>query len=626
MQRDFSISPLLVNHQALPAKNSWVKIFIYEPAEPEVLQSRGTMYAVLSLSAKSSIDFTATMQMILEELHTNYFQQTSGSILQALESTLDGIHKKLILLGQEDKRLGEHFSFDLLTAVSWGTVLYFGQLGNSRAALYRDGKLLDIDEGEQKTVSLYLSSGVLRAGDRVVLGTNQLFKRFTKTSMKKALTLNEDKIVGALEGELDPGPGRVNESAIVLAVDIKQVPSRKGEGLRILDPSNESTLVSQVNSKARSLRRGGLGSIWSGLKGLISRAASWRLAGRLPVLPIVVLALALVVLAISVSGGVSWQAQIGVNQELIAQAKEKVDQADDVAAINPDRAEDLLEEAATYIGQGLASYPSNEQLLALQSRHDELLDQILQVNKLSTDEVTTMNIVPSHPKLVLGGDRVTVIDVQKNELLGVANDGETSIVSSNQLLSRGSLLAWTGQGLAVTSKNRVYLVNESGALGEGVVLPDQVQAVSMAGFIGNGYVLDAAGQVYRVPLGVGASGDFSRYFIRAIGGEELSDLAIDGSVYLLRESGDVEVYLNGEKQALTLERSRLAEGGRALFLTSEKFYILQQDSILSWSKDGRYLGQFKVSTAGEWQAAGIDESGTQLYVLVDGKLLRATLP
>src|SRR5690606_31379549 len=134
------------------------------------------------------------------------------------EKTLDGIHKKLILMGQEDKRLAEDFNFNLLTAVSWGTVLYFGQLGSSRAALLRNDKLFDIDEGEQKSTNQYLSSGVLQANDKVILGTNQFFKRFNRTNLKKALSLPQDKIVAALEEGLDPGLDRQSQSAIVLAV------------------------------------------------------------------------------------------------------------------------------------------------------------------------------------------------------------------------------------------------------------------------------------------------------------------------------------------------------------------------------------------------------------------------
>src|SRR5690554_4219307 len=107
MQRDFHINPILINHQSQPGKNSWVKIFIYEPADVETLQSRGTMYAVLSLSAKTNLDYAAVMQVILELLQTKYFQQQSGGILQTLESTLDEIHKKLILMGQKDKQLAE---------------------------------------------------------------------------------------------------------------------------------------------------------------------------------------------------------------------------------------------------------------------------------------------------------------------------------------------------------------------------------------------------------------------------------------------------------------------------------------------------------------------------------------
>ena len=628
MERDFSITPLLVNHQAHPGKNSWVKIFIYEPAEVEVLQARGTMYAVLSLSAKTSVDFTSIMQTILEELHTQYFQQTTGSILQTLEKALDNIHKKLILMGQEDKRLADGFSFNLLTAVSWGTVLYFGQLGTSRAALLRDSKLFDIDEGEQKTTNLYLSSGVLQSQDRIILGTSQLFSRFNRTSLKKALSLSQDKIVAALEDELDPGPARQNQSAIVLVVDIKQVPSPQEEGLHIADPANPDTGLAPTTANQPRRRSQGWKTVPASIVGAMKWLISWKIGGFIPALPILLVAGAVVALFLSLNSDQEWQPQFGPNQALIANATSTITQAQEVADVNPDRALDLLNQAEESIQEGLADYPQNQELLALQSQHNQLKQQVLIVTELKPEEIASVNATLTQSKLIFDDGNVYFIDGQKQELVSVSLSGQSDVVASDFRLAQGAFLTLTDAGIMVVSRGQALPLNASGSIGQPEQLPDTTQPISMTGFAQNGYILEATGQIYRLPHQTDSIGTISSYFQRPVGGSTLVDVAVDGNVYLLRQDGTIDVYLNGEKQSFTPERASLANQGRALFATpeSDKLYVLQDAAVITWNKQGKYLGQYQFESQAKWQMATIDAENNTLYVITDNTLYRADLP
>ncbi len=628
MERDFSITPLLINHQAHPGKNSWVKIFIYEPAEAEVLQTRGTMYAVLSLSANTSIDFTAIMQTILEELHSQYFQQTTGSILQTLEKVLDSIHKKLILMGQEDKRLAEGFNFNLLTAVSWGTVLYFGQLGSSRAALLRNDKLFDIDEGEQKTTNLYLSSGVLHAEDTVILGTNQFFKRFNRTTLKKTLSLPQDKVIAALEAELDPGPGRQNQSAIILAVDIKQVPSPGQEGFRITDPDiPDSGLTTVPTTKARRRNRDWLRLPTTFLGGLIN-LFKWKIVGFIPVVPVFLVVAAVVALYFSLYGGQDWQPQFGPNQALIASATTTITQAEEVAGVNPDRALDLLSQANDYIEEGLSDYPQNPDLLDLQAKHDRVTRQILIVTELKTQEIAPVNAQPSQIKLTYYDSANYFIDTQKQELIAISLNGQVKVVGSDFRFAQGALLTSTEAGLMVTSRGQAVPINANGKIGESKQLLDTIQPVALTGFAQNGYLLDAAGQIYRIPHQGDHIGSMSTYFQHPIGGSALVDVVVDGRIYLLRQDGTIDVYLNGEKQVLALERASLASGGRALFTSpdSDHLYLLLDSAMVVWNKDGKYIGQYQFASQDTWQMATIDTENNILYAVVNNVLVQAELP
>ena len=242
--------------------------------------------------------------------------------------------------------------------------------------------------------------------------------------------------------------------------------------------------------------------------------------------------------------------------------------------------------------------------------------------------ITDLNIVPTQPKLVLQDSLIYVVDSREEKLVSISQFGQTQTVSTDHHFSRGSLLTTSDNGLLLVSRGKVMPVGQTGQLGQPEQLADTVQPVAIAGFGQNGYVLEAAGQIYRLPNMVDSIGQTSRYFINPISGEDLVDIAVDGSIYLLRGNGSVELYLNGLKQQLTLERASLIHDAQAIFASPElpNIYILQKNAMLAWSKNGKYLGQYQLPQAQEWQMATIDAENKSIYILSNNQLLKANLP
>ena len=202
------------------------------------------------------------------------------------------------------------------------------------------------------------------------------------------------------------------------------------------------------------------------------------------------------------------------------------------------------------------------------------------------------------------------------------------MVASDFRFAQGAFIALTDAGIMVTSRGQVLPISASGSIGQPEQLPDTTQPISMTGFAQNGYVLEATGQIYRLPHQADSIGTISSYFQRPVGGSALVDVAVDGNIYLLRQDGSIDVYLNGEKQAFTPERASLANQGRALFATpeSDKLYVLQDAAVIVWDKQGKYLGQYQLKSQDKWQMATIDTENNTLYVIVNSTLFRADLP
>ncbi len=627
MQREFSLRPILINHQPLPGKMAWVKIFTYEPAEEEVVATRGKMYAVLSVSTKVEVDFTPIMQLILEDIQKEYFEKTEGGILQALERTLDGIHKKLILMAQQDKRLRGGFSFNLLTAVNWGTVLYFGQLGASRAALVRHGTLYDIDEGTQKTTGLYLSSGTLDAGDRIVLATEELFGAADRQTLTSDLLLPEEQIGQAIEGRLGQGAERLKQSGMVLMVDIKQVPTIEEEGLHIEDvqATSDPNRSGQAQRYAARIRAFG-----ARVKGQGVKLWQWKIGGKTPVLPLILVGLAVIILVGSIFWPKSEQpsaADLTSLNGILAEITSKQDEAESIAEVNADRSLDMLDSSADLIGQAEELAGQNEQVIAAIERQELLEDKVLSRSVLQTTKLASLQINPTQSKLIMDGETVYAVDSQEQRLVMVNGQGKVQKLQSSNRYDRGALLAMTSDGLVLVSGGQSFVVRGDGGLSSGTVLAASLQAESLTGYKSTGYLLDRTGQVYRLPVQGEKIGTVSTYFNQVLSGTNFVDIAVDGSVYVVQDDGTMEVYLNGARQNVTWERSSLLKNPKAL-MSSDKtdtLLVWQDEAILVWTKAGKYVGQYRLADNGTIQMVGIDVEAKRLYILSEGNLLRADL-
>jgi hypothetical protein len=626
MDRELTITPILLNHQLHPSPNAWVKLLIAEPTEADIVATRGKMYAVLSLSSKAEIDFTPIMELIIETLHQRYFGTNQGGILQVLESTLDAIHKQLLLAGQQDKRLSAGFSFDVLVAVNWGTVLYLGQLGSSRACLLREAKLHDIDEGEQRATSLYLSSGVIKAGDKFLLATGQLLNKFNRKQVLHHLSLGNDTLAQSLEQQLDHNPNSL-ESGIILLVDIKQVPSAKDEALQIFnadsmapEPRLSATLknlpvaTSAAISKARSAAQ----ALWG-----------WKLFSRLPGLPLVIIFGCLLILLGSIVYKYTYtgpQASSQVNiGPIVAQLQDTLDQAQQVASVNPDRATDLLNQMEPTLSQALSS-SHDPKLTAIATQRQHLQEQLLNIQTLSSHPVAQTDNQPVQPKLVQYQNNLYFLTT-KQQLAKIQSDSVQTVATNLGLFSANARLAATTVGLAVAQPGSVTLINSNGQKTATANLTAS-QLLAAAAYQANVYALSGDGQLYKFAAQDTQLSEATGYFPANLSSDGLVDVAIDGAVYILRRDGSITKYLSGRPQTLTLERANLIQGARAIITDADmdNLYILMDHSLLAWSKEGQYLGQYKLSDNAKWQAATVDGQHKKLYILTDGQIVETDLP
>jgi hypothetical protein len=622
MERELTITPILLNHHSKPGPNSWVKLLMYEPDDHEKVATRGKMYAVLSLSSATQMDFTPLMELIIESLRQKYFAATNGGILQSLEVTLDAIHKQLILAGQQDKRLSAGFSFDILVAVNWGTVLYLGQLGESRACLVRDGKIFDINEGGQRTSGAFLSSGVVQAGDRFMLATNQLLAKFSRKQLLHHLSLGADTMAQSIEQQLDHAESS-QESGIILQVDIKHVPSPEDESLQILNADTFEP-VPRMSALTASLS-----NITSSTIGRSRQVASgawhWKLFDKIPGLPVAIILLCILLLIASIyfkQSPVSSSKQVDISP-VVAQLDDQLQQAQDLAQVNPDRAAEILQQMGHTLQQTAANHP-DERLEQIADKRQRLQQQLLHIQILSPHPLKDIKEEPAESKLIKMGESIYVL-TKANHLLRFVDGQITTLASGNRL--DNAVATATTAGLAIANSQSIFSIDQNGNFGDtnNIAISSILAAAS---YQQNAYLLGNDGQLYKfIHNGQSFEGPID-YFPSPVNQSGLVDVAIDGFVYILRQDGSVEKYLGGQSQPLSLDRTTLISDPKAILTDEqlENLYILTDRALLTWSKEGQYIGQYQLPGEAVWQAALVDGTTKSIYILSDGKLVEAKLP
>jgi hypothetical protein len=146
------------------------------------------------------------------------------------------------------------------------------------------------------------------------------------------------------------------------------------------------------------------------------------------------------------------------------------------------------------------------------------------------------------------------------------------------------------------------------------------------------YLLDrGANRVLRFTRGSSSYGTATSWLKDAVTLADARDIALDGSVYILRSGGKVEEYFNGRRGTLTLAMIDPVLSNPTRLWTSadsQSFYLLDPDHrrIVVFKKDGQLRQQLSDDAWDDVRDMAIDEAGHVLFVINGTRLLRYQLP
>lgn len=153
---------------------SFSNCIVVEPEEKEQILKKGIIYGVFDLASSEEIDTNLIKTILNDALKESYFQADSISPIQSLEKAIIDVKEKVthVIIKNPEHKL----SFNILTGVLWGNVLYVVQFGEGSCYLVRQGEIKPINTMSEGSFSA--ASGVVKDEDVVIFSTKKFSEKY----------------------------------------------------------------------------------------------------------------------------------------------------------------------------------------------------------------------------------------------------------------------------------------------------------------------------------------------------------------------------------------------------------------------------------------------------------------
>ena len=590
-------------------------------------------------------------------------EKFAGQIIGALKKiyitapVVDGstFEKALAAVNAAIARSGRQTKPQTFTKMNVGlAALYRSELwlsvsGNAQVLLWRGGEIVDLAQdltagapAAGKTFQSYSQGGLARH-DRVILSTKQLLNYVSLTLLGEYL---QEGSVAVVCREIIAALGE--QKSVGFASFIFEIaPAAAGAPAPAAAQTPKPAAYRPALAVAGAILLAAGDFLWRGLRGLFSLASFRGRSGRhgragvyrkwiFGLLSILLLAL-LANIGIGLARKSLRQRAVSETQSLEA-IEELVEKANASLIYGDEKsAAAAVTEAANILEENKKS--------GQEAKRKELQDKIDEIkNKLNKAVVVTET-----PVLASFESVPTDLIRSPNGVLAWNRDsgrlahydfrtGEVRQLLKNQNTSKIAAIAYAGGDIDFIFLDRdgayfrLDLASEQllALPGTGPKNSSQFAALG-AGDGARLYVLDrAVGQIWRIRMQNGNPGAAETWFKSSQDLGEVTDIAIDGSIYLLR-GAEILKFFNGLPQTFQLSPviPALAEASGVFTSDANKsLYVLdaKNSRLLIFDKNGKLQSQLQSGKFRDAADLYADETAKIIYIIAGGELLQIKMP
>lgn len=595
-----------------PDQRAWSQVHHFIPNQKEKFLKRGELILLVSLGEIAEDQPTSSIgREIISRFHEEYY----GFLDKKPMAALEGAAKKV---AKEKSQFFDHpEEISLIGLVLWKNIAYLVIYHQGRILLRREGKTVELLDSKKANPAS--ASGFVKPGDIFVLGTTDFFEKLPNTMIPSGLATEDlDRMV-----EIWGPVVHAREDQGRLGAVMVKIGSEKKEP-EFISEDKENDAEDKKQKKGKSFKRRLNFDFFKKFNPLVFLKFIQKKASALTI------AIGfLILLGVSIFFG--WkkrreqQQQIRVTN-LAGQVEEKITNANSIRNLDPEESITLINQAKE-INQQLAQL--NQQKANSYLQQMEEVKQNLGETSLEPQAYYDMHLVGENVEMqsIFSDGQTTLIYDQGGQRLISLNLEEKSaeIIAGDENL--------TGRGLVAFSNNRSYFVSDKTVywvkdeeLVELKELDKEVDLVAADGWLGNLYLLDKENkEIWKLPAitdGIGGE----RSWLKSKSGlnfGQLIDMAIDGNIWLLSESGEVLKYLSGESQDFQMQ---LPEGiGKAEFLAvaqeSERLVFWDSENKIVWlfSKQGTFVARQPIEID-QVKGLAVSPNGERVYLFGKDKI------
>lgn len=552
--------------------------------------------------------FSRSRQALLEA--EDIFYSTNDSIGDKINQTVTSIKASLSDVEQLDVLLS------VLSTTDDKKVLYLIKHGASfLASLIRSSKKINLLENASDNE---LVSGFLQEGDRIVLTTNSLFELLgeeVQGLIEWPINNVGDEIEARLpQATVDPIATIVIEDEIEAAAKISEIR---------LDHSYSNSAVKQSGQIILQLIR----SVVNSRRGAL-------------VVGVILLLVVLSGIVLSVKN----QKQTKIKSDYVTHlkaAQESFTQAQNLKDLNPKEASQNLEKAKEAVKLALQIMPNEGEASNLQNQITSQESEILRIHKIQDLpiwldlDLIKKNLTASWLSLSVG--KILILDSTAKTLVQIdINNKSHQLLAGEDKLGQAKLASLNGGNAFVYSSDkgvvRLITLERSVTVTAG---PDSDfgEIIDIYGFSSNIYLLDRSkNKIYKyIPVASGYS-DKRNYFREnvVVNLGNVIRLQIDGSVWLMRSSGEILKYTQGVVDTFNIVGlDKPLSNAKNFHVSSDtqKLYVLDSGNgrLVVLDKKGAYLSQYQSDKFKDFTDLVVDEQGKKVYLLEGSKIYQMDL-
>lgn len=654
-------------------ENSFLESYAYDLYQ-EHGEKSGEIFINLEIQ-NNPVDAEEIAGVVFETMQKVFFEDVSRDPYTRFEVALKAVNGILTQF-KGQKSSGYIGNFNAVIAAIVGDDLFLTQCGEAEAYLIRKRYVSIVTDGlneESNGDEIFssIASGKIEMGDIVLFSTTRLVRYLSKNDLAESVHKRDiTEALGDLRDRISTEIlGRVGLTGMMFSEATREeIAEMEGESdsmnRSILEGNGSGRVSAKKESlvgkfftafksfkdrrakmpKSRAESRSSSGGGASKISNFLSGITSSGFGGKNKIL-------VLLVLVIVVLGGLIFFANSNRAEEekmealkkVLIGVKDKIAEAETKGAYDKEKAKEVLDkaylDAKSVLDSGIYRDKATGYLLQIEDTRDKL-DNVKRVDAPRVfADLTKKRADVNALGFVQLSDRVFVFEsdglyeiVLDQVQDPVTIDDTEQVIAATGFDERNSVVFLTKSGKLIEFKdgNVSFMDSEDGAFRKGTALADWSNRI---------YVLDPSGnQIWKYTFkgSVNKFGTAESYVADKTDLSKAQDLAIDASVWVLENSGDILKFYGGNKAEFYINNPPFTMfKDPSVIYTDEKLddvYVIdaKEARVLEFQKDSKtgdliYTSQYLFEGVGEIRDLYVNADSKKMYVLTSTKILEVDL-